>query len=242
MRHAALALLLCACGGDFASGVDAYRAGRYADAHEAFVRAEEAAGDDASDELRLDRALAALRAGELRDAEATMERVGTTRAPWSDFLRGNIAFARCEQAARQARTPMAEPFAFDVAIRHAGKARAFWERAAMSRDDWPAARRNVERALLMMRDLRREKAAREEERKKEPNPEQQPKPDPRPPPPPPEDGKTEETEATAGVHETELSPEQVRLLLDRLAEKEREKRAVRKARQKERGAAVEHDW
>ena len=84
--------------------------------------------------------------------------MGPTRASWLAFLRGNIAFARCAQASRQARTPLAEPFAFDVAIRHAEKARAFWEQAAMGRDDWPAARRNVERALLVLRDLRREKA------------------------------------------------------------------------------------
>ena len=44
------------------------------------------------------------------------------------------------------------------------------------------------------------------------------------------------------MQEGELSPEQVLRLIERLAAKEREKQAVRRARQKERGAAGERDW
>jgi hypothetical protein len=99
-----------------------------------------------------DRAVAALQEGELRQAEAAAQQLAE---PHGLFLRGNVAFADCLVAEKQAATAAAEPFAFDVAIALAEKAARLWADATMIREDWPEARRNVERALLTAADLRR---------------------------------------------------------------------------------------
>ncbi|MHC4548754.1 MAG: hypothetical protein ACYTEZ_08240 [Planctomycetota bacterium] len=233
-------LLLVGCG-ELASGVDAYREGRFRDAHAAFRKAEESAGNGASAALSFNRALAALRAGDLSDAEAAAQRAaargGPEMAARCDFLRGNAAFARCRLAERQASTAAAEPFAWDVAIIYARKARDAWQRAAMSRPDWPAARRNVERALLKIEELKRKKA---EQDQRPPRP---PGPQPPPPPQPPEArGKEDEPAPADEPQLEELAPEQVLRLLDRLAQKEQEKRALRRSHRKARMAEVERDW
>ena len=122
---------------------------------------------------------------ELRRAEEEANRVAD---PHGLFLRGNVAFADCLVAEKQAATAAAEPFAFDVAIALADKAARLWADAAMSREDWPAARRNVERALLKAAELRRRKSQAEQQRRPDPKP--QPKPNPKPQP----EGKKKVTE------------------------------------------------
>jgi hypothetical protein len=144
-----------------AAGSNAYDEGRFGDAHDAFVAVT--LGDDAAPELLYDRALAALRAGRLDDAVATLARereapAGDTR-PLLVFLEGNVQFARAERAAQQARAPEAEPFAWDLAIRQALSARDAFRQAAATREDWPQARRNAERAARLLEKLRGEKAA-----------------------------------------------------------------------------------
>ncbi|MBD3163215.1 MAG: hypothetical protein GF328_14020 [Candidatus Latescibacteria bacterium] len=235
----ALAAVLAGCG-DRGEGARAYREGRFDDAHAAFVAASEAEGEPASPELLHDRALAALRAGELRDAESAAQRAlelaDPEIVPRIEFLLGNIAFARSLLAERQARAVEAEPFAIEVAIRRAKSARDRWRRAAMGRRDWPEARRNVERALRKIREL--------ESLRKEPEGKKERTLDPRPlpvPDPGPEERRTD-PDAEPEAQLNELTPEQVATLFDRLSEKEREKLEVRRARRRARMAEVEKDW
>ncbi len=242
MRKAAVVVLILGLAvltlNEGSEGVALYESGRFAEAYGEFVAECEAEGKDASAELLHNRALAALRVGNLSDAEASSERAASAgdeqMRVWADFLRGNAAFARCEMAERQAGTVEAEPFAFEIAIRFGEKARDLWMSAAMSRPDWPEARRNVERVLVKLESLRGRK--REAEQKKTPRPEPQPKPLPDP-------GETRlDEEPVPEAEITELSPEQILALFERLAKKEREKLAVRRAYRRERMATVERDW
>ncbi len=240
-RMLAVWLLL---GGDdpFTEGLRAYREGRFQQALAAFTEAETAAGADASPALLYDKALAALRIGELALAEASVEKAadrgGAEFEALRDFLRGNVAFLRCEQAAMQASGPEAEPFAFDVAIALADTARRSWQLAAASRPDWPAARRNVERALVQLAELekKKEEAQRKAElnAKKEPDPAPESAPEGRPQPQATERPSLEPQSA-------ELSPEELARLFEKLEAKEKEKLELRKRKQEER-AEVEKDW
>ncbi|MHC4163237.1 MAG: hypothetical protein ACYTDU_12665 [Planctomycetota bacterium] len=227
-----LALLLVGCGD---TGVAAYREGRFRDAHTAL----KSAGDDAPAERLFNRALAALRAGDLTDAEGAAASAAARGTPeiaaLSDFLRGNAAFARCRMAERQASTTAAELFAFDVAITYARKAGRLWQLAAMSRPDWPEARRNVERALLKEEKLRRKKADREKQQRRKTDPQPRPKPTP-------EKGRDIEPDPAVDPQLEELDPDEVLRLLDKLVEKEKEKRALRRSQREARMAEVERDW
>ncbi len=187
-----------------------------------------ACGDNAGE-----RTVAALRAGDWRGAETRAKELAP---PLRDFVRGNVAFAHCLMAERQASSPAAEPFAWDVAISYGRRARDFWKHAAMSRDDWPEARRNVERALLKLDALARKK--KEAERRRQSNPKPKPKPTPRRKPL----GRDETQEPKDQPQLKELTPEQVLRLLDKLAEKEKEKVALRRSHRKVRMAEVERDW
>lgn len=209
-----VALAAGACGG-WSDAERAFREGRFGDAQRAFAAIEDAAGDGAPAVLAYDRALAALRAGDLRDAEAAVARAEARAdgalAPFVHFLRGNVAFAKSELAEVQADTPEAEPFAWDVAIVHAETARRSWRLAVTEREDradWPEARRNVERALLRIADLREKKADAEKRRKRR----NDPKPKPRPRPPAPERPAPEQDAAKA--RGGELSPEEVAKLFE----------------------------
>ena len=237
-----------------ADGAAAWREGRFEEAHAAFAAAAVAAGDAASPELLYDRALAALRTGNLTEAEgaadAAASRGGAEFAALRDFLRGNAAFARAEIAARQAGTVEAEPFALDVAIAHAETARRSWAAAAVSRPDWPEARRNVERALLLVEELRKRKPASDPESRKSGTPEPRPVPIPPPPrpdapdlpEPPREDPRGPGDDASPESGAAELSPEAVARLFEKLAEKERERAALRRERREARSDEVERDW
>ncbi|MBI3845164.1 MAG: hypothetical protein HY292_11070 [Planctomycetes bacterium] len=233
--------------GDFADGVRAYREGRFQEALAAFSRAEKSAGDDASPELLHDKALAALRSDSLSVAEAAAEKAaargGREFAALRDFLLGNAAFARCLKAAAVASRPEAEPFAFDPAIVYAETAKTFWQRAASSRPDWPEARRNVERALIQLGELKKKKSDAENKKKKNESQPNSPNPKNEPPPDAKErEQKKEEVETRAEAQKNELSPDQVARLLDRLGEKEREKLALRRSQRRATTTDVEKDW
>lgn len=253
-----VALLLLAACSDVGDGVRAYRAGNFEEAHAAFAAAEERAGDGASAALLYDRSLAALRVGELDAAESAAVRAADRDPDFAgrrDFLLGNVSFARCELAETQANSPEAEPFAFDVAIRYGEAARDAWGAAAASRNDWPEARRNVERALLKIADLRRQQAARDPNSKKAPDAPTPPRPAPPTPPPTPTAGPDAEQppdapgpgadgtpDAEPGAVVAELTPEQVRRLFETLAAKEREKLDVRRERRRTQPPEVTRDW
>jgi hypothetical protein len=257
-------LFLLGAGDDFAAAVRAYRDGRFRDALHAFVEAERSAGPDAPPELLYDQALAALRAGELGLAESAAERAaargGAEFLALRDFVLGSAAFARAEKAELEASRPEAEPFAFNPAITQAEAARIAWQRAAMSKPDWPEARRNVERALLKVEELKRKKAAAEQERQKQKGanppsnpsrPDARPEPQPETPAPreaPAPDEQTQDQRQQVKPTDRpepapdETSPEPVARLLEKLREKEREKLALRRGQRKARNARVEKDW
>lgn len=229
--------LLLLGNGAFDTGIRAYRDGRYAEALAAFAVAEQEAGGDASAALLYDLALAALQVGDLTRAEAAAEKAavrgGAEFAALRDFVRGNVAFARGAGAGAQADTVEAEPFAFDAAIALVQAAAAHWRRAACSRrDDWPQARRNVERALQLVDELQRKKAAAEAKRKRrEPD-----RPKPVPPPVDQRQPKNEEPPVR------ELSSDEVRRLFDRLAAKEKEKLILRRRLPPPPPTAGTSDW
>jgi tetratricopeptide (TPR) repeat protein len=200
--------------------------------------------------VHFNRALAALQAGALPEAAAAADeaaaRGGPEFAALRDFVLGNVAFARAARAEALASLPDVPPTAFDPAIAQAEAARGAWLAAAASRPDWPEARRNVERALVKLEELRRKRQeAADRMRSDRPKP----RPRPRPEPPPPEPPAPREPERVEGRPEpqpepprVELTPDQVRRLLETLERKEQEKVALRRARQRAREREVERDW
>jgi hypothetical protein len=232
-RAPLLLLLLAGCDGT-AKGREAYRDGRYEEALLAF--------DGSSPEVFYDRALAALRVGQwdvaLEAASEAAARGGPEFAARRDFVRGNVAFARSEEAEAEAARPGADPTARERAQAHAEDAVAAWRSAAMSAPDWPEACRNVERALLRLDRLRERRTdGGQPDRPSDPKP--GPSPPGEPPPPPPDPG---EEEAPPGPEAKELAPGDVLRLLERLKEKEREKVALREARRAAPAKGVERDW
>ena len=174
----------------------------------------------------LEAARAHLRAGDLAAAEAAAERAAASDDaldPWRAFVRGNAAFARSVSLDEEVSRPNADPRARTTALSFAEDALAYWRAAASSRRDWPAARRNAERALIRIDKLReqgREKRKKAPEQKKEDDPE--PKP--------------------ARVEMQELPPSQVMALLELLQAKEQQKRKDRRDQRRAASARVERDW
>ncbi len=233
-----LLLLPLLSGGDrFAEGVRAYEAGRFEDAYTAFSEAEAAAGNSASARLLFNRALAALNARELRVAEFTAEKSAARGGPelvgLGDFLLGNAAFVRGELAEAESSLMDADPTSLARAILNMKTALESWQLAAANRSNWPEARRNAERALIKLEDLERKKAEADE---------QVPQTEQTPPPTPDEETEEVEEEPIAQEAPPELSPEQLARLLDKLAQLELEKRALREATQRARSVDVEKDW
>ncbi|MFQ5504756.1 MAG: hypothetical protein ACE5F1_08180 [Planctomycetota bacterium] len=234
------ALLLLALGGQWKRGLEAYEAGRFREALEAFGEAEEQAGHEAPAELLYNRSLAALRAKALRicefSAEKSVVRGGPSFAGLRDFLLGSAAFARAQRARAEATLREADPTAFQRAILHARNALDHWQRAATSRSDWPAARRNAERALLALDELEKMKARAEEQRqaKKAREREEQERPA--------EQTEAEEQDPEAQEDPGELSEQEIERILARLEETKNEKLALRRAMRKRPGLSVEKDW
>jgi hypothetical protein len=234
---------------DDSDGARAYREGRFADALAFFTAGTRVQGHDASPEWLHNQALAALRAGELVVAEIAAEKAAARGNALfiglRDFVLGNVAFVRCERADLVSRQPESGPPALDAAIAHAESAAAWWQRASMTRSDWPEARRNAERAAVRLRELKDRKE--QAERKRQANAGRR---SPRPLPTPTAEGE-QATEAGGKISRSqrvtvavkgELSPQQVRHLLEMLAEKEVEKRRLREKNQRVRTLAVERDW
>ena len=239
-------LALLAAGDPFDSGLTAYQEGRFKESLDLFRAAEKAAGRAAPTELVYNRALAALRAGELRESETAAQRAaargGADFMPLCLFLKGNAAFARCELAAAQAETPGAPPFAYDAAISLARTARTAWQRAAMSRPDWPAARRNVERALLKEEALAKLKKARARGETKKMPAKARPHLVPMDKPGAEKERKKVEEAPSPQKEAARFSPVQVKRLLDFLNRKEKEKIDLRRSRRRARQGGVERDW
>jgi len=228
----------------FDAAVEAYRAGRFAAAADLFRAEEVARGHAASAVLLHDLALAALHAGRLRDAEIAAEKAvargGPRFVPFRDFVLGSTAWQRALQAEAEAGLLDADPTAFDRAIAHADAARAAWQSATVGGESAGAARRNVERALWKLEDLRARREAAEAERRarQEETPIEQPTPEGG------DEGEPEEIEQEVAAQQDPdaLSRRDVLALLARLAEIEEQKRIERRDRRHARGLAVERDW
>jgi hypothetical protein len=237
-----LALTLLFAGDTFADGVAAYRAGRYDAAQLAFAAAARAADGDRAGLFHYDEALAALQAGALDAAEAAARAAATNGGDElrgsCDFLLGSVAFERARAAAVEAHAPGASSQTFDRAIALCDAARQAWQRAALSRVDWPAARRNVERALARLADLERERA--QAQQREQEGGEGAGRPPPQPVAVPQPAPTTTKPAAVAPEHE--LAPEEVEHLFEKLDEQERKKRLLREASRRATAPAVERDW
>lgn len=227
---------LTGCGERGPGAIRAYQEGRFDEALVGFREAVARAGEDASAPLFDHHALAAIANGKWREAEVALEmarvRGGRSMDPRWAFLMGNVEYGRCEQSAAQAMSVESEPFAFDLAIVHAERALGHWKAAAVSRSDWPEARRNIERALRKLGELHAARAEAEarREKKKEKAPREQPEMEP------------ETEEVTRKAQRLDADPELVSRILERLSARDREKREVRTETRRERSAKVERDW
>jgi len=239
---AAVALAGCAPAPE---GPRAYAEGRFADAHRAFASEAVRAGERAPADLLHDAALAALRAGALKEADALAERAaaagGAAFAPRVDRLRGHAAFLRSARDEAEASGPRADATGWDRAIRHAVAARDHWILAAVASPGDPGARRNAERAVLRLEDLARKRAAAARATAGGGRPKVVLLPDPssneRP-----ADGRPRLEDAAPGAVAGDLPAGRVLGVLDRLAEEERAKRALRLAHRRASGGGTERDW
>lgn len=192
-----LAPLLLHPGGDdpFEAGMRLYREGKYAESVEAFARAAAAAQDRTLPPIYYNKALAAFAAGDPHSALADAERAAAAAAGdlsflfARDFLRGNVAFERSRALEKESDASLAQPPTPPVpgaqgskpdplallssAIQEAQGARDAWIEAAqkniskspaLSSD---AARRNVERAILRVEELKKKKEELEKQQKEQ---------------------------------------------------------------------------
>ncbi len=209
----------------FAAAVADYRAERFEAAFAGFQAAAAAAGESASDELRWNLALAALRVQRSGDAEAAvlpwLRDASGSRAADGEFLVAMAQSQRAERSAAAAALPDAEPMAWAAAISQMERAAAGFERAASLRGQWPAATRNAERARAAVEELRRRQAAAATpDAKQEPNPAG-------PPPPSPD------TKPTPEVAAPELTPDrlgaaELARLRQRVVTRDEQKRSSRR--------------
>jgi len=231
-------------------GVEAFRAGDFPRAYQALTRAEERRGIDADAQLVFDRALAALQAGELRAAEFCADKALVRAGPLQGvrfedlrvFLFANVAVRRSMRAEAEAELIDADPTAFTRAILHVDEAVELWKTLVVGRDqeEWPAARRNLERALKRRADLeaRREEAEARQNRKKEQELQEIPEEEPEDPEARPE----EQEEKARPQLLAELSQQELARLFEKLEALEKEKRELRRERQRARSRDVEKDW
>ncbi len=225
--------------GRLAAARAAFADGRHGEALSLFAASRP--GDERASPPSLvhDLGLCALLAGDLATAEsAGAELAAGSDAPLAargEFLLGNVAFARALASAELAAQPEAEPFVLEGALSQTRRARQAWQRAAQSRLDWPAARRNVERAARLERELER---LAEEARGEPPPPEPQPEPEE------PEGEVLEEPEELPPAPDSPpaLDEAELEALLELLARKEREKLELRATRRAERNLDLERDW
>lgn len=151
------------------------------------------------------------------------------------FLRGNLALAQSEQKLGQAQAAFGKPQDWVDAVRLTRVAEAAWKAARGRARDWPAARRNVERAqnfraeILQLAEAAgvdaeanssQDNSLIEQAPPKQPD-EGAPSAPPMPPPP---------------------SPERIDALLERMQNQEDKKRSERRAQPGLDSPAVERDW
>ncbi|MEZ5990513.1 MAG: hypothetical protein R3F30_15650 [Planctomycetota bacterium] len=237
------ALALCglvACADPVGDGFAAFDAGRFDEARDAFARAEAARGDDAGPALLYDRALAALLAGRLREAEWSAEKLavrgGVELRPLRDHLLGHAAWRSAALARAEAALLEADPTALKQAVVSGRRAVAAFRRAVVARPAWVAARRDLERAQRGLVELEAQGAEAERKRRQlDPEkPEEERKPE--------GDGQQEEVRPDLQQAPSELGPDEVERIFALLDGKEHEKRELRRSRRQELGRSVDKDW
>ncbi len=250
-----LMILLAGCGGP-GPGHAHHAAGRYEQALAGWEAQASEAGANAPATLHHNIALAALHVGQLEKAEATAAAaVKAGGQPFESllaFVRGNVAFERSKQMEHEATRPGGDPKAMEMALMLAEDAQARWQHAATLRPvDWPAARRNVERALLRLKALRESRRGGRADRPSQPpsqpggDPEggdPNPEDGPEPPKPPTKEGVDPSLPPDDALNRRDLPASKVLGLLDLLAEKDKERQALRRKARRERGTKVEKDW
>ncbi|MHC4923023.1 MAG: hypothetical protein ACYTG4_02955 [Planctomycetota bacterium] len=253
-------VLLAGCG-SAADGVHALREGRDGDAHRILSAAVKEEGDAAGPTLLFNAALAATREGRVDEAARLVARAHeSARGPLvvaCADLAAHVAWERSLLAEQRAAAPDSDPALLDEAVLRTEEALYHWKAvAAAVRRDRAEVRRNAERAVLRLEDLRsRGRNSRKVGRN---GPGAPPAPVPAPsstdsskkpprvrpravPVVPPNSGEPPPTDPGAPVTR-ELPGDRVLGLLESLGAMEREKRAVRRSRRKERTRSVERDW
>ena len=237
-----LVALVAGCSGGsevretFSRGLAAYDRGDPSAALQLFEEAERLASE-VEPELIANQAMAALGAGDLLRVEQEARRAASVAAqgPMAlefsslrDFLLGTTALERALRSRTLALQPDADPGIVRRGISEADTARRSFELAVTARGTWPAAARNLERALLILEELNGIA-----------------------PSPPPRDGPDEmKQDTTPRANPTEsdpgeatgMDPGAIEDLLRRLAEMDEAKRTSRRARGEGRASAVERDW
>lgn len=181
-------------------------------------------------------ALAALELGDLTlvvtAAETMAARGGRDWFGLRDFLLGNAAFRSGERSEAEATLIEADPTALDLAIEQVRRAKEAWSDATTSRDDWPAARRNLARAnaKLAILEFKRDEAEAARKTKKE---QEQRK----------RKGPTETEEREAGMlGKQRLDARALAALLQKIEDNEAQKREIRTAQRTSKQRGVERDW
>ena len=174
-----LGLLAVAGGEKFADGVQHFRAGRYEKSYALLREVEKSYGDDElPSALLVDLALAACQTGHFDEAEGYAERVAA-RDPEQGYLRDQVVGASRLYAARKAthEAPATDPKhpvpvgpdikKLDEGLNSVRRAIEAFGSAILARPDALEARRNLERALDLEKELEKKKKEAEDKKKKE---------------------------------------------------------------------------
>jgi hypothetical protein len=236
-------------GGHRAAGAAAWRADDFEGAARHWAAAEPV--EEATAELLYDRVLAEIRRGRPRESIPLIERFATRISGFhrdfakrsgeecGEFLKGHAAWSMATAAEQLSFSPEAGVPEIDAAILAFTRARGHWR--AAGKDDgvesWALALNNAALAASRITALqaRREEAASKGAQaganKMEKRQDQIPT-----------DGQTEEVEQDAPGPPSELGPEELRRILDRLAAKELEKRDLRRDKRAAQRRPGERDW
>jgi len=219
-------------------GLQAYRRGDYERALEIFSRGLAVSGAERAPELRLNAALSALRLLRSRDAEEWVAPLVDDPRWGADaaFLLGMAARQHGERAVIAAKLPDAEPMAWVMASRAMQRSELQFKEAVRRRSGWPAAVRNLERAVRRRAEVEAERAAAApKEAKQEEAPEPQPQVQPPVQDAPPE-------VVVPDVAASRLSAAELAKLQRRVLEQQREKVRGRQRRSRQVRSTQGRDW
>ncbi|PIE22530.1 MAG: hypothetical protein CSA62_11760 [Planctomycetota bacterium] len=223
-----------------AEAIAAYARGEAELAGRLWEQAAEKLGEHAPVRVQLNAASAALQRGAVKRAHeltlaARAKATGQEQAR-VDFLLAQVGYERARFAQRILSGPEAGPADVDRALGFASVAVEFWQRAAVAETSWGPARRNAERALRLLRalEIKQQEILGEVKLLSTPQARLRKPSAPKPGAPSPKPGKGKEQ-----VLKTQ--PKSVAAVLQRLREREAERRARVEAARKRRGRGV-RDW